>query len=59
VLGNIGGETAIQMTGTSVTQLLSSTGSGTASQTGQQGGKGLGTVLKRPTTQAKRQLAKL
>ena len=59
VLGNIGGETAIQMTGTSVTQLLPSTGSGTASQTGQQGGKGLGTVLKRPTTQAKRQLAKL
>jgi hypothetical protein len=59
VLGNIGGETAIQMTGTSVTQLLTSTGSGTASQTGQQGNAGLGTVLKRPQPQSKRQLAKL
>jgi hypothetical protein len=64
VLGNIGGETAIQMTpltGTtgSVTQLLPSTGSGTASPTGQQGGKGLGTVTKRQAPQAKRQLTRL
>ena len=64
VLGNIGGETAIQMTpltGTtgSVTQLLPSTGSGTASPTGQQGGKGLGTVIKRQAPQAKRQLTRL
>lgn len=64
VLGNIGGETAINMTplaGTtgSVTQLLPSTGSGTASQTGQQGGKGLGTVLTRPQPQSKRALKRL
>jgi len=60
-LGNIGGSIAINMTppgvNGSVTQLLSSTGSGTARQTGQQGGKGLGTVLQRPTTQPKRKLA--
>lgn len=54
VLGNIGGTIAIQMTGSSVTALLPSTGSGTAAQTGQQGGKGLGTVLQRPTPQPKR-----
>jgi hypothetical protein len=38
----------IQMTGTSQTNLLTSTGSGTASATGQQGGQGLGTTLSRP-----------
>jgi hypothetical protein len=54
ILGNLGGTTKIQMTGTSVMQLLPSTGSGTASAGGQQGGKGLGTVLSRPTPQPKR-----
>lgn len=54
VLGNIGGTIGIQMTGTSVTSLLPSTGSGTAASTGQQGAKGLGTVLKRTTPQPKR-----
>ncbi len=58
VLGNIGGTVSIQMTGSSVTALLSSTGSGTAAQSGQQGGKGIGTVLQRPTPQAKRQAKK-
>jgi len=63
VLGNIGGETAIQMTplaGTtgSVTQLLPSTGSGTASPQGGQGGAGLGKVLTRPAPQSKRQLVR-
>jgi hypothetical protein len=54
VLGNLGAPTKIQMTGTSKTTLLASTGSGTASPQGQQGGLGLGTVLHRPTTQPKR-----
>jgi hypothetical protein len=54
VLGNLGGPTQIQMGGTSVTALLPSTGSGTAQSSGQQGGLGLGTVLRRPTTQPKR-----
>ena len=54
VLGNLGAPTKIQMTGTSKTTLLPSTGSGTASPQGQQGGLGLGTVLRRPTTQPKR-----
>jgi hypothetical protein len=54
VLGNLGAPTKIQMTGTSKTTLLPSTGSGTASPQGQQSGLGLGTVLRRPTTQPKR-----
>jgi len=54
VLGNLGAPTKIQMTGTSVTSLLPSTGSGTASAQGQQGGQGLGAVVRRPTTQPKR-----
>jgi hypothetical protein len=58
VLGNIGGEIAIQMTGMSVTQLLPSTGSGTASPQGGQGGAGLGKVLTRPAPQSKRQLVR-
>lgn len=41
----------------SQTTLLPSTGSGTASNTGQQGGKGLGTVLTRPAPGPKRSLA--
>lgn len=47
----------IQMTGTSATTLLSSTGSGTASPTGMQGGQGLGKVLTRPSPGPKRNLA--
>jgi hypothetical protein len=54
VLGNLGGPTQIQMGGTSVTALLPSTGSGTAQSSGQQGGQGLGTVLRRTTPQPKR-----
>lgn len=61
VFGNLNGSTVINMGGTgtdsgngSVTPLLSSTGSGTASPQGQQGGKGLGTVLSRPKPQPKR-----
>jgi len=61
VLGNFTGSTQIFMGGTggssgtgSVTQLLSSTGSGTASPQGQQGGKGLGTIINRPKPQPKR-----
>src|SRR5271154_2159507 len=54
VVGGLGNATKIVMTGSSGTTLLSSTGSGTASQTGQQGGKGLGTVLTRPAPSPKR-----
>lgn len=57
VLGNFSGATQVVMTGTSVTALLSSTGSGTASTSGQQGGKGLGTVQQRPKPQTKRSVA--
>jgi hypothetical protein len=56
VFGNLGGAIPIQMAGSNVTPLLPSTGSGTASAQGQQGGKGLGTVIKRPTPQSKRAL---
>ncbi len=56
VFGNIGGAIGIQMTGTSNTSLLTSAGSGTASPTGQQGGKGLGVVLNRPAPGPKRSL---
>jgi hypothetical protein len=48
VLGNLGGAIGIQMGGTSQTDILPSTGSGTASPTGQQGGHGFGVVLTRP-----------
>jgi hypothetical protein len=56
VLGNLGGATKIQMTGTSQTSLLPSAGSGTASPTGQQGGHGLGMILDRPAPGPKRNL---
>jgi hypothetical protein len=58
VLGNLGGAIGIRMSGTTATTLLPSTGSGTANVSGQQGGKGLGTVLQRPAPQAKRQAKK-
>jgi hypothetical protein len=57
VLGGLSGATKIQMTGTSATTLLSSTGSGTASPQGTQGGHGLGTVLTRSAPEPKRSLA--
>ncbi len=57
VLGGLAGATQIQMTGTSKMTLLSSTGSGTASPTGQQGGKGLGVELTRPAPTTKRSIA--
>ncbi len=56
VLGGLAGATQIQMTGSSATTLLSSTGSGTAAATGTQGGKGLGTVLIRPAPTTKRSI---
>ena len=57
VLGNLGGAIQIQMTGSSATTLLSSTGSGTASPSGQQGGHGLGIVIDRPAPGPKRNIA--
>jgi hypothetical protein len=54
VLGGLSNPTGIQLTGTSKMSLLPSTGSGTASTTGQQGGKGLGDVLTRPAPAPKR-----
>lgn len=54
VLGGLGSATKIVMTGTSRTSLLASTGSGTASPNGQQGGHGLGVVLVRPAPGPKR-----
>lgn len=54
VHGGLGSPLGIQMGGTSVTSLLPSTGSGTASSTGQQGGQGLGVVLNRPAPSPKR-----
>lgn len=54
ILGGSTNPTAIVMTGTSKTSLLSSTGSGTAKADGQQGGQGLGKVLTRPSTGPKR-----
>jgi len=57
VLGGLAGATQIQMTGTSKMSLLSSTGSGTASHTGMQGGKGLGVELTRPAPTTKRSIA--
>jgi hypothetical protein len=57
VLGGLAGATKILMTGTSQCSLLTSTGSGTASTTGMQGGKGLGDVLTRPAPGPKRSIA--
>lgn len=54
VLGGLGSPLSINMGGTSVTSLLPSTGSGTASSSGQQGGHGLGVVLDRPAPAPKR-----
>lgn len=54
VFGGLAGATQIKMTGTSNMDLLPSTGSGTASGLGTQGGKGLGSVLTRPAPQPKR-----
>lgn len=56
VVGGLAGATKIVLTGSSGTTLLPSTGSGTASPTGQQGGRGLGTVLNRPAPGPKRNL---
>lgn len=57
VLGGFNNATKIQLTGTSQTTILPSTGSGTAQSNGQQGGKGLGTVLSRPAPGPKRSVA--
>ena len=54
VFGELAAPVKIQMTGTSKTTLLSSTGSGTAVT---QSGKGLGDVLTRPAPSPKRSLA--
>jgi hypothetical protein len=56
VLGGLSNPTKIVLTGGSKMSLLSSKGSGTASQTGQQGGLGLGNVLTRPVPQPKRSI---
>ena len=55
VLGGLAAPTKIVMTGSSKTSLLPSTGSGTASAQGTQGGHGLGVVLTRPAPGPKRQ----
>lgn len=57
VFGGKNGPTKILMTGSSKVSLLPSKGSGTAATNGQQGGKGLGTVLNRPAPGPKRNLA--
>lgn len=57
VHGNNGGAIGIQMTGSSVMQLLPSTGSGTASPNGQQAAHGLGKVLDRPAPGPKRNVS--
>jgi hypothetical protein len=54
VFGNLGGAIQIQMSGINASTLLPSTGSGTASPGGQQGGHGLGIVLDRPAPGPKR-----
>ena len=56
VLGGLEAPTKIVMTGTSTTSLLPSTGSGTASAQGTQGGHGLGVVLTRPAPGPKRSI---
>ena len=57
VLGGLANPTQIVMTGTTAATLLPSTGSGTASPAGTQGGKGLGDVLTRPAPTTKRNVA--
>ena len=54
--GGAAGATQIVMTGSSKTSLLPSTGSGTASADGTQGGKGLGTNLVRSAPTSKRSI---
>jgi hypothetical protein len=54
VLGGLSGAIGIQLGGASKMDLLPSAGSGTASSSGQQGGKGLGVVLTRPAPRPKR-----
>ena len=54
VFGGLNGPYPITMGGSSKVDLLPSTGSGTASPSGQQGGKGLGTVTSRPAPGPKR-----
>lgn len=56
VVGGQAGATKIILGGTSQGSLLASKGSGTASPTGTQGGKGLGTILNRPAPGPKRNL---
>jgi len=56
VFGGITGAIKIHMTGSSQTTLLASTGSGTASPTGQQSAQGLGKNLTRPAPSPKRSL---
>jgi len=57
VVGGLNNATKILLTGSSVGTLLPSTGAGTASQTGMQGGKGFGTVLVRPVPGPKRNVS--
>lgn len=54
VLGGLSGAIGIQMGGSSKMDLLPSAGSGTANTSGQQGAKGLGTILTRPAPRPKR-----
>jgi|ERR1039458_2110918 hypothetical protein len=56
VFGGLTQPLKIQMTGTSKTTLLPSTGSGTAAANGSQGGQGLGTNLVRPEPGPKRNI---
>ena len=56
VFGGLAGPTQIVMTGSSKTSLLTSTGSGTASAQGTQGGHGLGVVLTRSAPTSKRSI---
>jgi hypothetical protein len=55
VYGGLSGAIGIQMGGTSQTDILPSTGSGTAAANGSQGGKGFGVTLTRPAPGPKRQ----
>lgn len=55
VFGGFDNPIKIQMTGNSQSSLLPSNGSGTASPNGQQGGKGLGTLINRAAPGPKRQ----
>jgi len=57
VFGGFNRAIPIQMTGSSQSSLLPSTGSGTAGSHGQQGGKGLGSLLVRPAPGPKRSVA--